>query len=77
MLTCKQKESTLPNFVMVNFYEIGDVLKDVDILNGFAPTPSDDLSTFPPAQFPGSDDGGPPGPDGDSGSDSAADSGDQ
>lgn len=69
LLTCKTTESTLPNFVMVNFYEIGDVLKDVDILNGFAPTPSDDLSKFPPAEFPGSDDGGI--------SDSGTDSGDQ
>jgi hypothetical protein len=72
LLTCKQKESTLPNFVMVNFEEVGDLYKDVDILNGFDPTPADDLSKFPPADWPGSDDGGIS----DSGSDSAVDSGD-
>ncbi len=72
LLTCKTTENTLPNFVMVNFSEIGDVLKDVDILNGFTPTPNDDLSTFPPAEFPGTADAG----DSDSGSDAAVDSGD-
>jgi hypothetical protein len=69
LLTCQQSEKTLPNFVMVNFYEIGDVLRDVDILNGFAPTPADDLSKFPPARFPRSYDGGI--------SDSGADSADE
>lgn len=56
LLHCKSTESTLPNFVMVNFYEVGDVLKDVDILNGFEPEPSD-TSGFPPANWPGSDAG--------------------
>jgi hypothetical protein len=73
LLTCKKNESTLPNFVMVNFFEIGDALKDVDILNGLSPTPTDDLSQFPPAEFPGSDDGGIS----DASADSAIDSGDQ
>ena len=59
LITCKNAENTLPNFVMVNFYEIGDVMKDVDILNGFAPAPTD-LSGFPPADWPsdGGTDGG-------------------
>jgi hypothetical protein len=51
LLFCKQNESTLPGFVMVNFYEVGDVFHDVDVLNGFAPAPNDDLSKFPPASF--------------------------
>lgn len=72
LLTCKTTENTLPNFVMVNFYEIGDVFKDVDILNGFTPTPNDDLSKFPPAEFPGDDAG-----ISDAGTDSAVDSGDE
>ena len=51
VLHCRQVESTLPNFVMVNFYEVGDVFHDVDVLNGFAPPPNDDLSQFPPSSF--------------------------
>ena len=51
LLHCRQVESTLPNFVMVNFEEVGDVFHDVDVLNGFAPAPSDDLSKFPPSSF--------------------------
>ncbi len=51
VLFCKQQESTLPNFVMVNYYEVGDLFHVVDVLNGFAPTPSDDLSKFPPQSF--------------------------
>jgi len=49
VLTCKNAEGVLPNFVMVNYYEVGDVFRVVDVLNGFAPTPTDDLSKFPPA----------------------------
>lgn len=51
VLHCQQTESTLPNFVMVNFYEVGDVFQVVDVLNGFAPPPNDDLSQFPPSSF--------------------------
>jgi hypothetical protein len=51
LLHCRQVESTLPGFVMVNFYEVGDLFHDVDVLNGFAPAPNDDLSQFPPASF--------------------------
>ncbi len=51
LLSCRTKEATLPGFVMVNYYEVGDVFHDVDVLNGFAPTPSDDLSLFPPSSF--------------------------
>ena len=72
LMTCKKNESTLPNFVMVNFEEAGDLYKDVDILNGFTPAPNDDLSKFPPSDWPGSDDGGLS----DSGSDASVDSGD-
>ncbi len=51
LLYCRQTEATLPNFVMVNYYEVGDVFHDVDVLNGFAPAPNDDLSKFPPPSF--------------------------
>ncbi len=51
LLHCKQVEGVLPNFVMVNFYEVGDVFHVVDVLNGFAPAPNDDLSQFPPSSF--------------------------
>jgi len=51
LLHCKQVEAVLPNFVMVNFYEVGDVFHVVDVLNGFAPPPNDDLSQFPPTSF--------------------------
>lgn len=49
VLTCQQQEATLPNFVMVNFYEVGDVFQDVDILNGFQPAPT--VTGFPPPSF--------------------------
>ncbi len=58
LLTCKKSEGTLPNFVMVNFYEVGDLFANVDVLNGFAPEPDDDLSKFPPADWPTVGDGG-------------------
>lgn len=49
LLYCQRATSTLPNFAMVNFYEVSDVFSAVDVLNGFAPEPADvDLSTFPP-----------------------------
>jgi hypothetical protein len=51
VLYCQKTEATLPNFVMVNFYEVGDLFHVVDVLNGFAPAPSDDLSKFPPPSF--------------------------
>jgi hypothetical protein len=60
LLYCRKQESTRPNFVMVNFYEVGDVFHVVDVLNGFEPAPPDDLADFPPASFPGDADGGAP-----------------
>ena len=51
LLYCKQTEATLPSFVMVNFYEVGDLFHDVDVLNGFAPPPNDNLAAFPPSSF--------------------------
>ncbi|HEX4512181.1 MAG TPA: hypothetical protein VGH87_11000 [Polyangiaceae bacterium] len=51
LLHCKQVEGVSPSFVMVNFYEVGDLFHVVDVLNGLAPEPSDDLSTFPPSSF--------------------------
>jgi hypothetical protein len=58
LLTCKAAAKTRPNFVMVNFYEEGDVFHVVDVLNGFSPVPKDDLSTFPPTSWPGEADAG-------------------
>jgi hypothetical protein len=57
LLHCKQVEGVMPNFVMVNFYEVGDVFHVVDVLNGVAPPPNDDLSQFPPPSFAGADAG--------------------
>lgn len=54
VLSCQQQESALPNFVMVNFYEVSDVFHVVDVLNGFAQGPAS-LDGFPPAGF---EDGG-------------------
>jgi hypothetical protein len=34
---CQGATGRLPNFVMVNYYEVGDLFADVDVLNGFAP----------------------------------------
>ncbi len=36
LLHCQSAAGRLPNFVMVNYYEVGDLLADVDVLNGFA-----------------------------------------
>jgi len=58
VLTCQKAAGVLPNFVMVNYYEVGDLFHVVDLLNGFAARPSDDLSAFPPADWPGSTDAG-------------------
>jgi hypothetical protein len=61
LLYCRKQEATRPNFVMVNFYEVGDVFHVVDVLNGFAAPPSDALAKFPPASWPGDDGGAPDG----------------
>jgi hypothetical protein len=52
LLYCKRATATLPNFVMVNFYEVSDIFSVVDVLNGFAPTPDVDLDAFPPSAWP-------------------------
>ena len=49
VLTCESTTSARPSFVMVNYYEVGDVFADVDVLNGFAPAPT--VSNFPPDAF--------------------------
>lgn len=54
-LHCRNQTGALPNFAMVNFYEVGDIFHAVDVLNGFAPTPSFEDSDFPPEP----PDGGP------------------
>jgi hypothetical protein len=57
LLYCQQQETTLPNFVMVDYYEVGNIFRDVDVLNGFIAPPNDDLSQFPPSAFPVADAG--------------------
>jgi hypothetical protein len=52
LLYCKRATSTLPNFAMVNFYEVSDVFSVVDVLNGFSPTPDVNLNAFPPCAWP-------------------------
>jgi hypothetical protein len=62
LVYCKRATSTLPNFAMVNFYEVSDIFAAVDMLNGFTPTPDLDLGAFPPSDWPS--DGGLDAPDG-------------
>jgi hypothetical protein len=52
LLFCKRATSTLPNFAMVNFYEVSDIFSVVDVLNGFTSTPNDNLDAFPPSAWP-------------------------
>jgi hypothetical protein len=52
LLYCQRATSTLPNFAMVNFYDVSDIFFVVDVLNGFAPTPCTDVSAFPPTAWP-------------------------
>ena len=52
VLTCQQATSTLPNFVLVNFYEVSDLFHVVEVLNGFAAGPQS-IEGFPPASFDG------------------------
>lgn len=46
---CAAAEAKLPNFVMVNYYEVGDLFADVDVLNGFGAPPDADADAFAPA----------------------------
>ncbi len=48
LLHCQDATGRLPTFVMVNYYEVGDVLEDVDALNGLALVPSGNVDAFPP-----------------------------
>ena len=56
LLHCRAASGVRPNFAMVNFYEVSDIFSDVDILNGFAALPGDDVDAFPPAQDLGGSD---------------------
>jgi hypothetical protein len=47
LLHCHATTGQLPNFVMVNYYEVGDLFADVDILNGLASPPSGNVDAFP------------------------------
>ena len=56
LLHCGEVSGVRPNFAMVNYYEVSDVFADVDILNGFAALPSDNVDAFPPLQDMGGSD---------------------
>ncbi len=45
---CQAVSGRLPNFVMVNYYEVGDLFADVDALNGFGELPDGDADAFAP-----------------------------
>ncbi len=48
LLHCQAVAARSPTFVMVNYYEVGDLFDDVDRLNGFVPEGANDLDAFPP-----------------------------
>jgi hypothetical protein len=57
LLHCQRTTGVQPSFVMVNYYEVGDLFHDVDVLNGFAaPSPADAGAT-PPIAFDVTDSG--------------------
>jgi len=58
---CHDKTKRVPNFAMVNYYEVGDLFVAVDMLNGFTPAPPFDDADFPPGMDGGAD-GGDAGP---------------
>jgi hypothetical protein len=51
VLYCQRTTGARPNFVMVNYYEVGDVLPDVDVLNGFGSGGDTDAGGSPPGAF--------------------------
>jgi hypothetical protein len=53
LLHCKAASGKLPSFAMVNYYEVGDLFADVDVLNGLAPAPGYDLDAFPASWLDG------------------------
>jgi hypothetical protein len=56
LLHCFATAGVRPNFAMVNYYEVSDLFADMEILNGFAVVPTDNLDAFPPAQDLGGSD---------------------
>jgi hypothetical protein len=50
LLYCQKTAGARPNFAMVNYYEVGDLFHDVDVLNGFT-APDGDAGAVPPAAF--------------------------
>lgn len=50
---CQAATGRLPNFVMVNYYEVGDLFADVDALNGFGDLPDGDADAFAPSWLDG------------------------
>jgi hypothetical protein len=56
LLHCREVSGVRPNFAMVNYYNVSDIFADVDILNGFAALPSEDVDAFPPLQDMGDSD---------------------
>ena len=54
---CQDTTQRLPNFAMVNYYEVGDLFVAVDMLNGFTPEPPFNDADFPPGVDGGADGG--------------------
>lgn len=64
---CHDTTKQLPNFAMVNYYEVGSLFEAVDMMNGFATPPPFDDADFPPVVdggADGGDTGSAPGADG-------------
>jgi hypothetical protein len=51
LLYCQRTTGVQPSFVMVNYYEVGDLFHDVDVLNGLAPASPADAGATPPPAF--------------------------
>ena len=58
VLYCKRATGAAPTFVMVKSYLVSDLFHVVDVLNGFAPPPNDNLDAFPPTAWPTGTGGG-------------------
>ena len=55
---CRKTTGARPNFAMVNYEEVGDVMRDVDVLNGFSAPDPPDAGDAPPSAFDGDHDAG-------------------
>lgn len=51
ILYCQRTTGARPNFVMVDYYEVGDLFRDVDVVNGLATADEADAGAAPPGAF--------------------------